>query len=173
MEYVMFLNTKYECYNDLLKDIKNKKAILRVNLMNYSKSLDFLEDRKIKLALLFLVRIIPSLAVLILFSLYYKNNFLLLLIIPALIICLYIRINGMLCGFLFALALFLFSQRFNELLVLLLSLPLLGEIGKRAALRLTVDFISHQVLISEDDFVKAYKKGLILIERKDGIDCND
>ena len=79
----------------------------------------------------------------------------------------------MLCGFLFALALFLFSQRFNELLVLLLSLPLLGEIGKRVALRLTVDFISHQVLISEDDFIKAYKKGLILIERKDGIDCND
>ena len=169
----MFLNTKYECYNDLLKDIKNKKAILRVNLMDYSKALDFLEDRKIKLALLFLVRIIPSLVVLILFSLYYNNGFLMLLIIPALIICLYIRIDGMLCGFLFALALFLFSQRFNELLVLLLSLPLLGEIGKRVSLRLTVDFISHQVLISEDDFIKAYKKGLILIERKDGIDCND
>ena len=169
----MFLNTKYECYNDLLKDIKNKKAILRVNLMDYSKALDFLEDRKIKLALLFLVRIIPSLVVLILFSLYYNNGFLMLLIIPALIICLYIIIDGMLCGFLFALALFLFSQRFNELLVLLLSLPLLGEIGKRVALRLTVDFISHQVLISEDDFIKAYKKGLILIERNDGIDCND
>ena len=86
MEYAMFLNTKYECYNDLLKDIKNKKAILRVNLMDYSKALDFLEDRKIKLALLFLVRIIPSLVVLILFSLYYNNGFLMLLIIPALII---------------------------------------------------------------------------------------
>ena len=82
----MFLNTKYECYNDLLKDIKNKKAILRVNLMDYSKALDFLEDRKIKLALLFLVRIIPTLVVLILFSLYYNNGFLMLLIIPALII---------------------------------------------------------------------------------------
>ena len=41
------------------------------------------------------------------------------------------------------------------------------------ALRLTVDFISHQVLIDEEDFIKAYKNGLILIERKDGIDCND
>lgn len=169
----MFLNTKYECYRDLVTDIKNKEAILRVNLMEYSKALNFLASRKIKLISLIIIRIIPSLIVLIIFSVFYQNYLLMILIIPVLIICFYLRISGLISGFLFTLALLLFSQRLNVVLVLLLSLPLLAEIGKRMALRLTADFISHQVLIDEEDFIKAYKNGLILIERKDGIDCND
>lgn len=169
----MFLNTKYECYEDLIKDIKNRNAVLRVNTKEYSKTLDFLINHRIKIVLLFIARIIPSLIVITWFSLYCNDFRLEFLIIPALLICFYFRISSMICGLLFAVSLFLFSQRFNNFFVLLLSLPLLGEIGKRIALRLTVDFISHQVLINETYFIKAYNDGLILIERKDGIDCCD
>ena len=160
----MFLNTTYSSYSELTSDIRDKKLILRVDVYHYVKAIEFLDSLHTA-SLIVLLRFLPSLAVVILFSIFSGKMYFLLFIVPAVMSVVCVRLNSFAEGFLATIGLSLISFKKYSIFAIPFFIPLLNEVGKRISFLLLSDSKSKKVLYSEDNFIKAYQSGIIVLEK--------
>lgn len=161
----MYFNTPYSSYNELINNIKNKKAVLRVDVYHFVKAIEFLNSTH-NASLIVLFRFVPAVVAIVLYAIFTGKMYLLFAVIPAVIGALFLRINNFVSGFLATIGLTLISARLFPFFAILLIIPFMNEIGKRISFWLLSDTICKEVLNDENRFAEAYQNKLIVIEKE-------